>query len=113
MIPVSDGVMAVLKEYRKSQLEAQLASGGKYKNELNLVFPTPDGKPEERTNVYHRFLNLATKLGHKGMRFHDLRHTHATILLEDREMINAVSQHLGHANVVNGQLRMNTFGHEK
>jgi len=62
-------VIAVLKEHKKLQLELQLASGGKYKNELNLVFTTPKGKPEDRTNVYHRFANLAAKLGHKGMRF--------------------------------------------
>lgn len=108
IIPVSDGVIAVLREHRKNQLEAQLASGGKYKNELNLVFTTPEGKPEDRTNVYHRFANLAAKLGHKGMRFHDLRHTHATILLADGEMINAVSQRLGHANV---STTLEIYGH--
>lgn len=91
-------MLAVLKEHKKRQLELQLASGGKYKNELNLVFTTPKGKPEDRTNVYHRFANLAAKLGHKGMRFHDLRHTHATILLSEREMVNAVSERLGHAD---------------
>lgn len=108
IIPVSDGVLAVLKEHRKSQAEAKLASGGSYKNELSLVFPDEKGKPQDRRNVYHRFENLAAKLGHKGMRFHDLRHTHATILLADGEMINAVSQRLGHANV---STTLEIYGH--
>jgi integrase len=98
VIKVTDEVLAVLKEHKKRQLELQLASGGKYKNELNLVFTTPEGTPEDRTNVYHRFANLAAKLGHEGMRFHDLRHTHATILLSEGEMVNAVSERLGHAD---------------
>ena len=78
------------------------------KNELNLVFPTPEGKPEKRNNVYRRFVTFAAKIGHKGMRFHDLRHTHATILLADGEMVNAVSQRLGHANV---STTLEIYGH--
>lgn len=43
-----------------------------------------------------------------GIRFHDLRHSHATILLEDNVPINVVSKRLGHADV-NTTLR--TYAH--
>jgi len=34
-----------------------------------------------------------------AIRLHDLRHTHATILLRDRENVKVVSERLGHASV--------------
>lgn len=108
IIPVTDSVLTVLREHRKKQMEAQLASGGTYRKEMNLVFPDLNGGPQDRKNVFHRFANLAKKLGYPKMRFHDLRHTHATILLADGEMINAVSQRLGHADV---NTTLETYGH--
>ncbi len=97
IIKVTDDLMVVLREHRKEQMQALLAAGSDRSS--NLVFPDLDGSPQNRLNVYHRFRNIITKLGHKGMRFHDLRHTHATILLASGVMINVVSKRLGHANV--------------
>lgn len=94
VIDVTDSVLDVLHEHKK-----QLMADGKLNNKYKLVFPGPDGMPEDRRNPYHRFVNIASKMGHKGMRFHDLRHTHATILLSAGEMLNAVSERLGHKDV--------------
>lgn len=94
VIDVTDSVLYVLKQHRKQQMTA-----GTLNNEYNLVFPDNNkfkGMPQDRKNLYHRFVNVASKMGHKGMRFHDLRHTHATILLEAGEMPNAVAERLGH-----------------
>lgn len=95
-IDVTDNVLNVLRNHRKQQMEMALF------NKLNLVFPNTNpkklGLPQNRKNVSHRWANLAAKMGHKGMRFHDLRHTHATILLEAGEMLKAVSERLGHAD---------------
>jgi integrase len=42
------------------------------------------------------------------IRLHDLRHTHATLLLADREPINTVSERLGHASVT---VTLTVYGH--
>ena len=42
------------------------------------------------------------------IRLHDLRHTHATILLRDRENVKVVSERLGHANVT---VTLTTYSH--
>lgn len=107
-VKVHESVMAVLKEHRKGQLERQLKQEG-FKNEKGFVFPDwKSGKEENRQNLQHRYRNLVTKHGHEGMRFHDLRHTHATILLSAGEYINAVSERLGHASV---DITLKVYGH--
>ena len=42
------------------------------------------------------------------IRVHDLRHTHATILLRDRENVKVVSERLGHASVT---VTLTTYSH--
>ena len=42
------------------------------------------------------------------MRFHDLRHTHATLLLRDGIYVKVVSERLGHANVA---ITLDTYAH--
>ncbi|MGI6649544.1 MAG: tyrosine-type recombinase/integrase [Bacillota bacterium] len=96
-VKITDRVINVLKEHRKKQLELQLASGGEFNNQNNLVFPNiRNGGYEDRRNLHHRFVNMAEKLGYPDLTFHHLRHIHATILLSAGEYINAVSERLGH-----------------
>ncbi len=93
IIDVTDNVISVLRQHQK-----HLLSEGILNNQNGLVFPDENGMPQDRKNLSKRFKNIAAKMGHKGMRFHDLRHTHATILLEAGEMLNAVSERLGHSD---------------
>lgn len=108
-VKVTDSVMAILREHKKAQLERQLKSGGTFVNHHNMVFPDiRNGEFENRKNLSHRFSKLAKRAGYEGFRFHDLRHTHATILLSAGEYINAVSERLGHADV---DTTLRTYGH--
>lgn len=66
------------------------------------VFPTPVGYPYSptNTNALHRIFSLACKkAGIDGLRFHDLRHTAATRMVENTGNIVAVSKILGHADL--------------
>ena len=47
--------------------------------------------------VSHQFQDLATRTGHKGLRFHDLRHTHATLLLQQDVSAKVVQERLATA----------------
>ncbi|QNB45881.1 tyrosine-type recombinase/integrase [Thermanaerosceptrum fracticalcis] len=111
IIPVTRRVLAVLRWHLwKQSRKLKGLNGSSKNNDLSkiLVFLDSQGNPIDRKNLSHRFSNLAAKYGHKGMRFHDLRHTHATILLAAGEMINAVSERLGHADI---QTTLNIYGH--
>lgn len=63
-----------------------------------LVFAGPDGGPIHPEYVTRAFDRLVTKHGMPRIRFHDLRHTHATLLLRAGVPVKVVSERLGHAS---------------
>ena len=86
-----------LQVHRQAQTAARLAA--KRWVDRGLVFPNPHGEPwRPSTFSVHWGRNAAVKAA--GIRFHDLRHTHATILLRAGVPVDAVSKRLGHASPV-------------
>lgn len=70
-------------------------------NELDLIFPNGKGNPLNHGNVLRRYFYPAlkkAKLTH--MRFHDLRHTFASLLIEQGENIKYIQSQLGHASPI-------------
>ena len=65
----------------------------------NMVFCRDDGSPIRPGTVSRFFGNLAARAGFKGFRFHDLRHTHATLMLGEGVHLKIVSERLGHAGI--------------
>jgi integrase len=66
-----------------------------------LVFPVSPldtTKPRRHGPISKALAARAAKIGLAGLRFHDLRHTHATLLLQAGVPVAAVSARLGHAN---------------
>jgi Phage integrase family len=84
----------------RAHLEAQEFSrrswGDGYQTRLDLVFCHPDGSPYDPDVVRRRF-ERRTELcpGVVRIRFHDMRHTHATLLLEAGETERYVAERLG------------------
>lgn len=77
---------------------------GKYKPVITL-----DGKLTRPSTISKAFSERAKELGlHKGARFHDLRHTHATMLLQTEMPISEVSRRLGHSSET---VTMNVYSH--
>lgn len=60
-----------------------------------LVFANPDGSPLDPDSVGRRFGRCAGQAGLPHLRFHDMRHTHATLLLESGENVRYVAERLG------------------
>ncbi len=64
--------------------------------ELGLVFPRRDGLPQDPDVITGRFERRARECpGVQAIRFHDQRHTHATLLLENGESLKYVAERLG------------------
>ena len=61
-------------------------------------FTTPSGRPLDSRNVTQDFQAALARAGLPRVRFHDLRHSAATILLEQGEELGVVSRILGHAD---------------
>ena len=74
----------------------------------NLVFSNPDGTPLRTNSVTRQFRELADSIGLKGIRFHDLRHTHATLMLRQGIHPKIVSERLGHSTIA---ITLDTYSH--
>lgn len=88
----------MLREHRKGQIEERLALGG-YAEDHDLAFCELDGRPLHPGNLSKRFDKLVARAGVPRIRFHDLRHTHATLALAAGIHPKVVSERLGHSTV--------------
>lgn len=95
-ITIDADTMNRLAEFKHHQT-AQLTAVGA-KNELGLVFVRSCGGPIHPHSISQAFERAQHGIDVVGVRFHDLRHTHATLLLRDRVPIKVVSERLGHSN---------------
>lgn len=90
--------MEELRRHRNRQRQSRLELGPAYSDQ-GLVFPGPDGAPWPPDGLTRAFAALMRRAGNRGLRFHDLRHTHATQLLREGIHPKIVSERLGHATV--------------
>jgi integrase len=78
-------------------------------NKLNLVFPNEAGQPFNHNNVISRYFDPALKdAGIERIRFHDLRHTYASLLIEQGENIKYIQTQLGHSSPT---VTLNIYAH--
>jgi hypothetical protein len=77
-------------------------------NSDDLVFLYPDARPLRPDYLSERFLLLSKQVGLRRIRFHDLRHTHATIALRAGVPVKVVSERLGHASPT---ITLTIYGH--
>ncbi len=63
----------------------------------DCVFASPTGEPIHPDNFSKSFERIVSSAGIPRLRLHDLRHTHASLLLKERVPIKVVSERLGHA----------------
>ncbi len=98
-VELSQTAASVLKSRRKAQMEERLAAGSKWQ-ENGLIFATAIGTPITGTNLTNRHFNpLLHRAGLPRRRFHDLRHTCATIRFVKGQHPKRVQELLGHASV--------------
>ena len=95
-----------LREHQSSQ-ETMRAVLGKTMNADDLVFAHIDGKPLNPNTVSPAFAKVSHRSGLK-LRLHDLRHSHATLMLKAGVHPKIVSERLGHATVA---FTLDTYSH--
>ena len=97
-VTLSTSLIELLRAYRIDQelLRIQL---GVSLNADDFVFIRPDGSPLNPSAVSLAFRRIIHKAGLKDIRIHDLRHTHATLMLQAGVNPKVVSERLGHASI--------------
>ena len=100
--------MEVLQEHLERQAQERMLAGEKWK-EHNLIFTSTTGTPLQHKNLYNRYFKpLVKKASIPDIRFHDLRHTAAAIMLTNGRPPIVVSRILGHARV---SITSDIYGH--
>jgi integrase len=107
-IRLTKRAIAAIREHRKCQLEERLHKAGLWREE-GLVFPSAVGTPLWGGNLNRAFKAMLQRAGlPKSTRFHDLRHTCATLLLKQGVNPKFVQELLGHADI---SLTLNVYSH--
>ena len=97
-----------LRNHLTRQIEEIESLGDRYRDQ-GLVFPSQVGTPMNAKNLTARsFKPLLKKAGLPDIRFHDLRHTFATLMLQNGEHPKVVQEMLGHATIA---ITMDTYSH--
>lgn len=101
--------VVALKDHRKRQLEERMRLVGLWQDQ-GLIFPNETGSLLNPSNLRNRSLKrIKARSGvRKDLRFHDLRHTCATLLLSAGVNVKVVSELLGHASIT---ITLNTYSH--
>ena len=107
LVDLPPSLALLLREHRANQeLERKLL--GRSLMPDDLAFSYPDGTPLPPNSITKAFHKLAKSLGIPGVRLHDLRHTHATLMLRQGVHPKVVSERLGHSSVA---ITLDTYSH--
>ena len=87
-----------LRAYMEKQ-ESHLNAMGEVLTPKTLVFARVDGTIPSPDSVTHALAKFARRAGVPGVRFHDLRHTHANLMLKAGVHPKIVSERLSHSSV--------------
>ncbi|MEV6947327.1 tyrosine-type recombinase/integrase [Streptomyces sp. NPDC051172] len=90
--------LSSLKIHQEEQQEERQAAGTSWADN-GLIFTTPKGRPLDPGNLTRRFRRLLHSAGLRTIRFHDLRHSTATLLLEQGVDLVVIKELLGHAHI--------------
>ncbi|MET3697141.1 site-specific recombinase XerD [Bacillus oleivorans] len=95
-ISFSSHLIDKLKKHKEKQDQMKKRFGEHYQHELDLVFPVNHGGFQNPSNVRRQLYNLMKKAKVRRITFHDLRHTHASLLIRSGAQPKLIQTRLGH-----------------
>ncbi|HET8630265.1 MAG TPA: site-specific integrase [Thermomicrobiales bacterium] len=108
-LPLPPAVATQLRAHRGRQREERLLAGREWQGDhWDLVFCTALGRPLDARHVVYAFKRHLRRAGLPDIRFHDLRHSCASLLLAQNVHPRVVMETLGHSTIT---LTMNTYAH--
>jgi integrase len=113
-LPLPAPVAAALREHRARQQREREAAGSEWSvmehdgREVGLVFTSPIGRPLHGRDVTERFQKRLEEAGLDRLRFHDLRHSAASVMIALKIPLKVVSEVLAHSGI---QITADLYGH--
>ena len=111
-IRVTQNVIDLLRTFRAEQAENRIKLGDIWDKEWGShprIFTNRDGKPMSPSTPYNRLKRLLERNGLPNVSLHSLRHTSATLLIQQGVNIRAVSGRLGHSQT---STTINIYAHQ-
>lgn len=107
-LPLADSTLRALQAHRRTQVEDRLKAGAEYIDN-DFIFANALGAPLDMRNLTQRHFKKIVRTAELPMiRFYDLRHTAATLMLSAGVNPKVASERLGHSTIV---LTMDTYSH--
>jgi integrase len=106
-LQLGEGTIQALREHREFQ-KLQKECAGQHWQENDLIFPSKIGTPMNPSNLRLDFNRMLERAGVPRVRFHDLRHTAASLMLNNGIPVIVVSKILGHAKP---SITLDIYGH--
>jgi integrase len=106
-VPLPKFAIAELRDWKRQQAENLLRLGVRQSPE-GLVCAREDGEPKQPASLTHEFAYLIGRVAVPRVRFHDLRHSHATQLLAAGVHPKIVQERLGHSTIT---VTMDLYSH--
>ena len=100
-------LVTALRVHRVRQLQERLAAGAQWR-EQSFVFASRVGTALEPRNLHRAFKRMLKRAGLPDIRFHDLRHSAASLMLAQGVPLRVVMEVLGHSSI---SLTANTYSH--
>lgn len=99
-------IINMLKDYKKKYIEDKLKNS--IINNYNLIFFDKNGHPIAQDVLSKKFSRFLEEHNLKHIRFHDLRHSHVTLLINSKVPIKVISERVGHSNI---NTTLNIYSH--
>ncbi len=105
--PLTPEAEAIFKAAKAAENENRRLCGKEY-FESDYIFKWPDGRPFDPDYVTKHFARLLKNNGLPHIRFHELRHSCASLLLNGGATLKDVQEYMGHSDI---KMTANIYGH--
>lgn len=106
-IALTPSTIITLREYQQKQKLERAIFNFPFSDE-SLIFSDIEGKPFRPNTITRAWTTQANKCGLSPIRFHDARHTHASLMLKQGIHPKVVQERLGHSSI---QMTIDTYSH--
>jgi len=101
-----DTILSLKQHFKRQSIEKEFM-GEKWQDN-DLIFPSSIGSPLDQSNLNRDYKYLLGKANLPNIRFHDLRHTAASLMLKQGVSVKVVQERLGHSDAA---MTLNVYSH--